>query len=379
MGMKCVVLRTALITVLSVVLFSPSFSQNYYLVVGAFSTESDDVREFTSFLPGQSQDTSYSITTNNSLLHFYVLKTSNKEMAMARSQKLQESLQELQGQLSSKTNSGSGPENNQPVAVIPEPEVYATAGSSKSTSENSPSSGGIPPKPKGKFFKFTITSDDGSALPGEVHHVDLERNRELGSFTTDSYIDFLRPGKNQTMTIVCGVFGYKEVEKQIDFSNPSLTEGVYQDEQGAWVIPYALERVESGDVTIMYNVSFYKDAVPMLPGSQKDLDALVSLMTLNPGYTIKVHAHCNGKNSRKIITMDDTNNFFDSQESVQIKGSAKQLTNLRASAIRTYLINHGIAKERIKTYGWGGSYMLVDELGPHAKMNDRIEIEILKD
>jgi outer membrane protein OmpA-like peptidoglycan-associated protein len=373
--MKCGVLRTVIIAVLSVV-FSPSFSQNYYLVVGAFSTESEDIKEFTSFLPGQSQDTSYSITTTNSLLHFYVLKTSDKELVMAKSRKLQEGLQDLQSQLSSK---GNGPENNQPVAIIREPDVYSAAGASKTTSESTPSAGSIPPKPKGKFFRFTITSDDGSPLPGEVHHVDLEQKRELGRFTTDTYIDFLKPGKTQSMTMVCGVFGYKEVEKHVDFANPSLTEGVYQDEQGAWVIPYTLERVEKGDVSIMYNVTFYKDAVPMLPGSQKDLDELVSLMRANPNYVVKVHAHCNGKNSRKIITMDNTDNFFDSQESVQIKGSAKELTNLRANAIKTYLLNHGISKDRIKTYGWGGSYMLVDEYGPHAKMNDRIEIEVLRD
>ncbi len=374
--MKCGVLKTVVLTVLSVVLFSPSFSQNYYLVVGAFSTESESIKEFTTILPELGGDTTYSITTSNSLLHFYVLKTSDKELAMAKSQKLQESLQTDQVVL--QTASGNQGDNNQPTGTIREPEILASAASSKANSGDSPSSG-VPPKPKGKYFKFTITSDDGSALPGQIHHVDLTKQRELGSFSTDSYIDFLRPGKTQNMTMVCGVFGYKEIEKQVDFLNPALTDGVYQDEQGAWVIPYRLERVEKGDVSTMYNVSFYKDAVPMLPSAKKELDDLVSLMRANPGYVIKVHAHCNGKNSRKIITMGNTSNFFTADESEQVKGSAKELTNLRAAAIRTYLLNHGIEKERIKTYGWGGSFMLVDENGPHAKMNDRIEVEILKD
>lgn len=378
--MKCGVLRTVFFTVLCSVLFTPSFSQNYYLVVGAFSTESDAIKEFTSFLPGVNNDTSYTVTTNNSMLHLYVLKTSSQEQAIARSMKLQEGLQPLRegGELFVAPPTLPMGELN-PTEVVTSAEIYSAAGSSNTASENSPALGSAPLTPKGKYFKFMITSDDGSALPGEVHQVDLQRGRELGSFTTDSYIDVLGPGRNQSMTMVCGVFGYKQVEKQVDFSNPSLTEGVYRDGQGAWVIPYTLERLERGDVSVMYNVSFYKDAVPMLPTSQKDLDELVSLMHQNPNYVIKIHGHCNGKNSRKIIAIGDTGNFFDSCESDQLKGSAKELSNLRAAAVKTYLITNGIAKERIKTYGWGGSYMLVEENGPHAKLNDRIEIEILKD
>jgi len=102
-------------------------------------------------------------------------------------------------------------------------------------------------------------------------------------------------------------------------------------------------------------------------------------MTVNPNYQIKVHAHCNGKHSRKIIAMGGNTNYFDVQGSIEKEGSAKELTNLRAEAIRTYLADHGIARERVKIFGWGGSEMLVDQNSSHAKLNDRIEIEILKD
>ena len=73
-------------------LFTPSFSQNYYLVVGAFTSESDDIKEFTTVLPGNSNDTSYTVNTNNSLLHFYVLKTPSKDIAIDGSMKLQQTL-----------------------------------------------------------------------------------------------------------------------------------------------------------------------------------------------------------------------------------------------------------------------------------------------
>jgi outer membrane protein OmpA-like peptidoglycan-associated protein len=103
------------------------------------------------------------------------------------------------------------------------------------------------------------------------------------------------------------------------------------------------------------------------------------MMKENPKYQITVHGHCNGKNDRKIIAMGDRQGFFDITASKLIYGSAKTLSNLRAEAVRDYLIQHDIEENRIKTFAWGGRYMLTDPEGSYAKLNDRIEIEIRKD
>jgi len=370
--MKWRVSKTVFAAVVFSVLLTPVFSQNYYLVIGAFTTENDDIKEFTSYLPGNALDTAYTMYTNNSMLHLYVVKTSNKEMAQARSMELQKGIEEgnggLLGTLDKYTTKVNGP--LRPETVSP--------GASAST-ERIPAAAAAPLKPKGQYFKFTISKDNGETLGGQVHYVDMMKGKELGSFATDTYIDVLRPVKTEQTAVVCGVFGYKQVEKYLDYSNPAETEGAYVDEQGAWVIPYKLERITKGDVSVMYNVSFYKDAVVMLPPSKNDLDELVTLMKSNPNYVIKVHAHCNGKNSRKIIALGEQNNYFDITGSQEIKGNAKQLTNLRGEAVRSYLKDHNIDENRIRIYGWGGAEMLVDENDEHAKLNDRIEIEILKD
>jgi outer membrane protein OmpA-like peptidoglycan-associated protein len=378
--MKWRVWRTVFATVAVCVMFTPSFSQNYYLVIGAFATEKDDIKEFTSYLPGVSADTSYTLHTNNNLLHLYVLKTSSAETMMAKAQKLQQEIENKTEQ-----NVASSRETNLTAeipeisfTVVPEAEVIASS-SSKATDTALPAGEGTPPKPKGTFFKFTVSNTEGYRLPAEVHAIDMRKGKELKTYTTDTYVDLLKPGRNQDLALVCGVFGYKEVEKYIDYSNPASVEGVYMDDEGAWVIPYKLERLEKGDVSIMYNVAYYKDAVVMLPVSKHDLDQLVNMMNANPNYQIKVHAHCNGKHNRKIIAVGDSKNFFDVQGSIEIEGSAKELTRLRAEAIRAYLVDQGIAKERVKTFGWGAAEMLVEEHSPHAKLNDRIEIEILKD
>lgn len=369
-------------TVCAAVVFSafctPAFSQNYYLVIGAFSSESDNVKEFTSYLPSSQLDTAYTIQSNNNSLHLYIMKTSSKDVAFAKGAKLSE-------ELSINAPAGILPLNQR---VEPEPktavltddnyESLAATGSNKS-SEGVPAGGGVPMKPKGKYFKFTIASEDGSILPGEVHHVNRAEQKELGSFSTGLYIDMMKPGPSEPMNVVCGVFGYKEVDKFIDFANPAETEGAYQDEQGAWIIPYKLERLEKGDVSVMYNVGYYKDAVAMTPSSKKDLDELAFMMNENPRYVVKVHAHCNGKSGREVLMLNTDNNFFETTGAMQVRVSAKELTNLRAEAIRSYLMMKGISEDRVKTYGWGGSEMLVKETDPNARLNDRVEIEILKD
>jgi outer membrane protein OmpA-like peptidoglycan-associated protein len=369
--------KTACAAVVLSALCSSAYSQNYYLVIGAFSTESDNVKEFTSYLPSNQFDTAYTIQSNNNSLHLYIMKTT-KDAALAKGAKLQEEMANA---------STNGPIlaadqrlDMETKTTMAEPGYESlTATASSKTSETVSAGGGAPLKPKGKYFKFTIASDDGSILPGEVHHVDRAQERELGSFSTDLYIDMMKPGPAEPMNVVCGLFGYKEIEKYIDFANPSQTEGAYQDEQGAWVIPYKLERLERGDVSVMYNVGFYKDAVAMIPASKKDLDVLVSMMKENPNYAIKLHSHCNGKYSREILVPALNNNYFETTGSAQIKASAKELSALRAEQIKSYLMLNGIAQDRIKYYAWGGSEMLVKESDPNARLNDRIEVEILKD
>jgi outer membrane protein OmpA-like peptidoglycan-associated protein len=213
-------------------------------------------------------------------------------------------------------------------------------------------------------------------INGKIHNVNYITEKEIGAYDAGAYMDFSRYAKSGELVLTCGVFGYKFSEKNIDFSKPALIDGAYQDSHGAWVIPYKLERLGKGDVSIMYNVAFHKDAVIMLSQSKGDLDELVKLMDENPDYTIVIHGHCNGKNHRKIIAMGAEQQFFDVNGSLEIYGSAKKLSVLRSHAVKNYLIENGIDEKRIKTFGWGGSDMIADENSPLSKLNDRIEIEI---
>ena len=374
--MKWSVVRLMCAVFLAGALWKPASGQNYYLVVGAFATESDDIREITSILPGTSSDTSYAVQQDNNLLHFYVMKTSNKELAIAKSMA-------LQGEIQKESNTMSNPKIALPESSHPSGELILpsdlTASAGNSGDRSAAAGGGAPPKPKGQYFKFTITSPDGTIFPAKVHQVDLAQELELDAFNSNTYVQMGAPEEDAPMTFVCGVFGYKEIQKYIDYSDPSKTEGAWLDENGAWVVPYSLERLERGDVSIMYNLSFLENAVIMSPESEKELKELVDMMTSNPAYVIKVHAHCNGRGSRNILAPGRSCDYFSTESVIELEASAKRLTNLRGQAIQSYLVDHGIDKERIKIYGWGGTEMLVEKDSENSRLNDRIEIEILED
>ncbi|HEY9488498.1 MAG TPA: OmpA family protein [Chryseosolibacter sp.] len=348
-------------------------SQNYVVVVGTLVD--GKASEFKGYLPVQFRDSSHLVSKLENI-HFYFLKTSDQDHAILGT--LPKEAFDMR-----KTDEGfDGPVSQGKVQFVDrfEGEENSSRGSSPG-SVSSESTGVIPAKPVGKYFKFRIESPEGQILPGMVHQVDFDNEREVAAYNANSSVDLLRPGRSSSpMTLVCGLFGYKEIHKYIDYSDPARTDDeAYLDNNGIWVIPYKLERVEKGDVSLMYNVSFYKDAAVMRKSAQADLDELVKMMHSNPYYEITIHAHCNGKGKRQIIAPGANRNYFDVAGSVQVNGSAKDLTTLRAEAIRGYLAEHGVDLSRVEIFAWGASDMLVRQDAPNSTLNDRIEIEFTRD
>lgn len=397
-------------------LLTASFTQAqkfHYVVIGSFADEIN-AQKFTGFVRMNRYNAVYDLHSEKKMYYVYVLRASVKEDAVAQAKQLQaesdfKDAWVFSGLLDREKNSPaqpivkveSAPEGLEPQAPmdttrLTEPPVSNAAEVNTESSATADSTvvakaapipaSAIPPfdssKPiHGKLFRFVIEGPDGNIIPGRsVHFVDFKRGRDIATYKGNEYLDIMPPPTvNNPMTIACAIFGYKEVVQEVDYNKPGATAGITKDINGAWVIPYKLEPLNTGDVSVMYRVAFYKDAVVMLPVSKDELDQLVYIMTSNPSYKIKIHGHCNGNNARKIIAIGAEQNFFDMKGSNEIKGTAKELSKLRAEAVQTYLTQHGIAPERSEIYAWGGSNMLVSETSTSAKLNDRIEIEILQD
>lgn len=393
---------------------------HYYVVIGAFAKETN-AKKFAGFARSRFFQATHEKKPNSRLYYVYVIKTDNKKEAYDEVRVLQKesTFQDswvYKGSLISNivqqpadTKIQSQPIDPVVTEPIAEPVVVADTAvmqddmlvprdsvskaekvitlpmDTTSTTVTAPdiNASALPPskKAKGKYFKFVLTGPDGQPFTGKIHNVDLKLGRDIASYNSYDYNDIVRPSsqRQEPMTFICGIFGYKEMMQLIDYRNPSLTAGVTQDEYEAWVVPFKLERLNKGDVSVMYNVSFYKDAVIMLPRAKEELDELVSLMKSNPAYEIRIHGHANGNQKRKIIGLGEVRNYFDVKGSKEKNGTSKELSKDRAEAVKDYLAEHGIERDRMDIMAWGGTNMLVKETSSSARLNDRIEIEILKD
>lgn len=398
--MKKTLIRSAIIFVFVLVSSVAFAQQNHYVVVGVFALEGN-AQKFTGYVRSQRFNAGYGLYKKQKLYYVFVMKTADRSAAQVEMRSLHKDTEFkdawifsgiLEGGEDLPLDKPEPPIAEEKPPVVEEPPVthdtVATVVADSSTvvkvePKDSIGEETAPPPAviKGKLFKFTIQTADGKPLKGEIHNVDFKRGRELATYKTNQYIDILRPSaRSNPLSLVCGVFGYKEIVKMLDYDNPAYAENTaFQDGSGAWVISYQLERMKKGDVSVMYHVSFYKDAVVMLPPSQAEMDELVNMMTDNPEYKIKIHGHCNGTNPRKIIAMGPSKNYFSTKGSQEITGNAKELSKLRAQAVQSYLIDHGIDKSRTEIFAWGAQNMLAPENSPSAKLNDRIEIEIMAD
>ncbi len=398
-------------------------TSHYYVVIGAFAKESN-AKKFAGFARSRFFQATYEKKPKSRLYYVYVIKTDTKKDAYTEVRVLQKesTFQDswvYKGLLIGSPDNGNIQQQpiepkipTQPIdTVVTEPiPVIDTVAEIKEITEDSISvdsisrpdqivtlpldtttrvttpdinASALPPtkKAKGKYFKFALIGPDGQPFTGKIHNVDLKLGRDIAAYNSYDYNDIVRSSsqRQEPMTFVCGIFGYKEVMQLVDYTNPKLTAGATLDQYGAWVIPFKLERLNKGDVSVMYNVSFYKDAVIMLPRAKEELDELVNMMKSNPDYEIKIHGHTNGNDKRKIIGLGKPRNYFDVKGSEEKTGTSKELSKDRAEAVKAYLVEHGIAGDRMDIMAWGGTNMLVKETSSSARLNDRIEIEILKD
>ncbi len=121
-----------------------------------------------------------------------------------------------------------------------------------------------------------------------------------------------------------------------------------------------LQKIEAGQKVNLKNIQFYGNKAAFLPKATSSLMALLSFMKENSNVVIEIEGHVNGpgqKNSKEY----------------------KQLSYSRAYAVKRYLIEGGIEKDRIDFKGFGNSQMLYPspKSSYQSSSNRRVEIKIL--
>lgn len=235
---------------------------------------------------------------------------------------------------------------------------------------------------EGEKFVFKLTRiSDAKRVQGDVDIIDVDRQRKMGSYKANMPVKVSSPNsKSGNISVVCEVFGYKKTQRDLNYNDPESGTDIIRDATGSVVVPFELTRLKKGDIAIMYNVYFFKDASIMRPESRFEVNSLLDMLNENPKYKIRLHGHTNGNATGKIISMGkDSKNFFALNDTKEGFGSAKQLSEERATIIRDYMVNNGIDPKRMEIKAWGGKKPIHDKMSNRAQENVRVEVEILED
>jgi outer membrane protein OmpA-like peptidoglycan-associated protein len=398
-------------------------AQDYFVVIGSFSSQ-NSAEQFAKQAKDEQYNPQIAKAENKELYYVYILQTTDRKAASVLTTKLQRETRFSDAWLYTRNSTSAlvtlaaatdelvkdvipsetikeeipvntideqipdvepvpnpekepGPSPEKEPGPSPEKEPVNTIGNEPIAAEPP-----VPAKARGKFFIFQLTTAEGHPVNGKVYNVDKTRGRDLAVYQGNTRVDVLRPSPPETpITLVCETFGYQEQVIVLDYADPGKIPGAEQNSEGVWIVPFTLNHLKKADISVLNDVSFYKDAVIMTAPSKYELDELVAMLNNYPTYKIKIHGHTNGnEKSLRIIKPGSSNNYFDMNQTSSVNGSAKELSRLRAETIKSYLIDNGIEKNRIETYGWGGAAMLA-KIGTSAgaKVNNRIEIEILAD
>ncbi|MBL7857190.1 MAG: OmpA family protein [Cyclobacteriaceae bacterium] len=377
-----------------------------YVVIGAFSIQRNAIK-FTNHASKMKLPARFEMNPSRNLYYVYVLSTEDREAAIQEALKLRSETEFFDtwvysGMLGkvvegveitkgvdinpmTERNMESVPLENNATGKL----VASTNPTVASVNEATPSL--EVPKPKAetnekgteiegkKFFFKIFRSVDSEAVEGDVDIVDNEKSRKMGTYKGNTAVTVPVPGnKAGEVSLICEVFGYRKLQRDVNYNSP-VTENVSVDADGNVVVPFELVRLQKGDIAVMYNVYFFKDAGIMRPESRFEVNSLLEMLQENPKYKIRIHGHTNGGAHGKIISMDkNSKNYFALQNTNEGVGSAKKLSEERASVIRNYLLSNGIEPGRMQVKAWGGKRPIHEKHSTRANENVRVEIEILE-
>lgn len=389
----------------------PADSLPSYVVIGAFSKQRNAVRFATHASNDLHLKASFELNPNRNLYYVYSLVTNNRTEAIAEANRLR-SETELQdawvysGSLGktivSQPSKDLNPVTEQPIQEVviqdekkeevqvvtlteePKPiqqeEVVAATTVAIAAPEVEPISEEEANEP-GKSFMFKLSRMvDKVEIPGEVDVVDPDKAKLIKKVEANKPVKVDLKNKSGKITLVAQASGYRETQREINFNATAGDSAISIDAVGRTVVPFELVRLKKGDIAVLYNVFYYRDAAIMRPESKFEVNALVEMMRENPKCVIRLHGHTNGNHSGKIIYWDETSDDMFSLNGSRVGyGSAKELSGARAAAIQAYLISQGIDASRCEVKAWGGKKAIHDKKSARAQENVRVEIEIVSD
>lgn len=133
------------------------------------------------------------------------------------------------------------------------------------------------------------------------------------------------------------------------------------------------ELVSVGDRLILNEVYFYNNTYAFKPGAEAELDQLVDFLKFNPTLEIEIQGH--SANDTEDIRPDP--NYKGQGKAWNFKGSAFELSEKRAEAVRDYLISQGIEKSRLEAKGYGDTQKRIPDAETFEEFEKNMRVEAL--
>ena len=175
-------------------------------------------------------------------------------------------------------------------------------------------------------------------------------NQTLGVKGDGSFTYVVKPGVDYLLLASCKGFLNHQQELSVEKSDSSRE----------YVLQFPLASISAP--VLIDNIFYDFDKATLRPESKTSLDELVKLLNENPNVTIELAAHCDYKGSEEYN---------------------KKLSQRRAQAVVDYLIEKGIARDRLTAVGYGKTKPKVikkklTEKYPWLKEGDVLTEEFIK-
>lgn len=169
-----------------------------------------------------------------------------------------------------------------------------------------------------------VYEKDGYELPEALVYIvgNDGTNLKLSVKGDGSFTQVLKPDVDYVLLGTCK--GYLNVKNEIRVEDA--------EESHEYTLQFPLPPI---NVPVLIDNIFYEfDRADLTPESTEALDKLVEMMNENPNITIELSAHCDYRGN------DDYN---------------QRLSQRRAESVVRYLIQHGVARDRLTAVGYGES------------------------
>lgn len=131
--------------------------------------------------------------------------------------------------------------------------------------------------------------------------------------------------------------------------------------------------VSVGDKLVLNKVFFYTNTYAFKPEAEAELEQLFGFLVDNPTVEIEIHGH--SANNTEDIRPDP--NYKGLGPEWNFKGTAFKLSEMRAEAVRQYLVEKGIKKKRLKAVGFGDTQKRVPDATTFEDFEKNMRVEAL--